>query len=113
MSSKTQLKKILQCLVELKKCGKNKNDCLVKHLNDEALDVLINAVFNIVNTPSKKFKKTQVNSLKPHKKVLLYLANPKNSLEKKRKNITHQAGTGFLTLISTIAIPLISALLSK
>ncbi len=113
MSSKLQLKKILQCLIELKKCSKHKNDCVLKHLNDEALDILINTVFNIVNTPSTKLKKSQVNSLKPHKKLLLYLANPKNSLEKKRKNITHQAGSGFLTLISTIAIPLISALLSK
>ena len=105
------MKKILQCLSELNQCSKGKNNCLVKHLNNESLDVLINSVCNVVNTNKKKIRKSQLKALKTHKKTLMYLANPRNSIEKKRKTISTQSGTGFLALISKIAIPLISALL--
>jgi hypothetical protein len=113
MAPSAYLKKKLKTLCELEDCSKSKKHNIGKHLNHESLDLITDAAYNIVNAKPHNISKTRVNHLKPHKKILLYLANPKNSLENKRNKIVKQEGSGLISLLISIAIPLLSSLISK
>ena len=109
----SELKKKLNTLCELQQCNKSKKHNITKHLNNQALDLLTDAAYNIVNSNPSKLQKNKIKSVKTYKNALVYLANPKNSVEKKRKIILKQEGSGFLTMLASVAIPLLTSLLSK
>ena len=109
----TELKKKLETLCELRQCAKSKKHNIAKHLNDISLDLLTDAAYNIVNSKPKKIPPRRIKALKNHKNVLMYLANPKNSLENKRQKIVKQQGSGFIAMLMSVAIPLLTSLLSK
>ena len=108
-----ELKKKLKTLCELHQCAKSKKHNIAKHFNDESLDLLTDVAYNIVNSKPKKIPRRRITALKTHKKALMYLANPKNSLENKRRKIIKQEGSGFISMLMSVAIPLITSLLSK
>jgi len=113
MAPASELKKKLEALCELQECTKSKKHKLIKHLGINALDLFTDAAYNIVNAKSKKIPQKRIKKLKVHKNLLKFLANPKNSVEKKREKIVKQEGNGFLSLLISVAIPLLTSLLSK
>ena len=113
MAPASELKKKLEALCELQECTKSKKHKLIKHLGINALDLFTDAAYNIVNSKPKKIPPRRIKALKNHKNVLMYLANPKNSLENKRQKIVKQQGSGFIAMLMSVAIPLLTSLLSK
>ena len=108
-----ELKKKLKALCELQQCTKSQKHNIAKHFNDTSLDLLTDVAYNIVNSKPKKIPRRRINALKNHKKALMYLANPKNSSENKRRKIIRQEGSGFISMLMSVAIPLLTSLLSK
>ena len=113
MGSQNSLKSKLNTLCELKECSKSKKHNLAKHLNNETLDLLTDSAFNIVNAKRRRIPKRTVDKLKPFKKELIYLANPKNATESKRRRLVRQKGAGFLTTLLSVAVPLLTSILSE
>lgn len=108
----SELKKKLKTLCELQECNKSKKHNIAKHLNNQALDLITDAAYNIVNSNPSKIQKNKLKPIKNYKKTLTYLANPKNSVENKRKAIIKQEGSGFFAMLASVAIPLLTSLLS-
>ena len=108
----SELKKKLKTLCELQECNKSKKHNITKHLNNQALDLITDAAYNMVNSNPSKIQKNKLKSIKNYKKTLTYLANPKNSVENKRKAIIKQEGLGFFSMLASVAIPLLTSLLS-
>ena len=111
MIPRSELKKKLNILCELQQCNKSKKHNITKHLNNQALDLISDAAYNIVNSNPSRIQKNKLKSVKNYKKTLTYLSNPKNSVENKRKFIIKQEGSGFFSMLASVAIPLLQALI--
>ena len=113
MAPVENLKTILEQLCELRECTKSQNHRIENHLKDSSLDLIAEAAFNVLNAKPKRISKKSIENLKAHKKTLVYLSNPKNSIENKRKRIIKQKGDGLISLLVSTAIPLLASLIAK
>jgi len=78
--------------------------CFIRYLGHCAAGVLKSAI---------KLPRESYHSLSDSKKLLIHLANPKIGIEKKRKRLLSQVGSGFFPIIAGVASTLLGNLLSK
>jgi hypothetical protein len=84
----------------LKKC----DPCFIRYLGKCASGVL----HSVIKLPHKSYQ-----SLSDSKKLLIHLSNPKTSVERKRKQLLGQVGSGFFPIIAGLASTLLGNLFGK
>jgi hypothetical protein len=84
----------------LKKC----DPCFIRYLGKCAAGVL----HSVIKLPRDSYQ-----SLSDSKKLLIHLSNPKTGVEKKRKKLLSQVGSGFFPIIAGLASTLLGNLLGK
>lgn len=103
----------------IQKIPQSHQPTLFSHLNDETLLFLTKCVSCILNGDphfhlSKAEKAEVAHCLKPHQKILEYIATPKNQKLILRKIKKPQLGEGFLiSALLSAATPLISSLIQN
>lgn len=84
----------------LRKC----DPCFIRYLGKCASGVL----HSVIKLPRKSYQ-----TLSDSKKLLIHLANPKTSVEQKRKKLLNQVGSGFFPIIAGLASTVLGNLLGK
>ena len=114
--NKNEMKKILKLLRSATKVEKKNRKNYLKTCSPDEIHAICGATKNIIeeNIEIPKSKRSYLKKkLKPHKKKLRYLSNPRNSIERKRLLLKNdQVGAGIFTAIASIAIPALIAALS-
>ena len=108
----------IRILKSIKQLKADQHLDLLKNCPDQCIHTICEACYNILHESLKlpKDKKCRLKkTLKPIRTDVRKLANPKLSLEVKRKILSKpQVGRGILTILVVTVLPaLISALLSK
>ena len=86
----------------------------LQYLNQEALDTIGELTKNLLFcrghlTPDEK--SLLANELKQQKKAFKKIAKKKTPIEQKRKHLIRQSGSGLLSLLLSIGIPILTSLL--
>ena len=114
--NKRQLRKILDILQKVSKVPKRSRRNYLRTCDSDEIHAICGATKNILeeNIHIPKGKKSYLKKkLKPHKRKLKNLSNPKLSLKQKRLLLEkEQVGAGVFTAIASVAIPAIIAALA-
>ena len=105
--------KLLQLLRELKSEDAR---LMLHYLNDDGLNVLGELTKNLLYSRcniSPKEKRVLKNELSPHKRAFKKIARKKTNQEHRRRLLIDQNGSGLLSLLLSIGIPLLSSILFK
>ena len=115
--NKKQLRTILALLQNVSKVPKKSRKSYLKTCTPDEIHAICGATKNILeeNIPIPKGKRQYLKKkLKPHKKKLNDLSNPKLSLKQKRLLLEkEQVGAGVFSAIASVAIPALIAALAK
>ena len=90
--------------------GKKKIE-FMKQCQEKCIDAICEGCFNIVRGGLKLSSK-QLKKAIPHKIYIRRLGDPRTTLKKKREILTQQ-GSGLLTLLPTLLLPLLMSALKR
>lgn len=112
--SRTMLVKALPLLHAACRMSEVERGSLLEFLNYRGRNILYQCISNCVyNVKVPKNKRREIKSkLKSKAKVYTYLANAKNSDERKKKILRSQRGLG-LDIVLNTALPLLESVLSR
>ena len=103
MRRRKDLLERLDTLTALKNCGSKKLCPIFKYLDTDAIDLLSEASHNIISSPKQRIGRHSISRLEPYKQELLFLSKPKNSMQRKKKILSSQAGAGLITLLVSVS----------
>ena len=104
---------LLQSLCKLKR---SEVRAVLRFLNEAGLDTLGELTKNILYCRcniSPKEKRELIRKLRPHKKAFKKIARKKTNQELRRRHLIDQNGSGLLSLLLSIGVPLLSSILFK
>ena len=106
----------LELLESLSKLKSRDIQPVLRYLNDDGLDTLGELTKNLLYSRSNispKEKRDLVKKLSPHKKAFRKIAKKKTNQELRRRHLIDQNGSGLLSLLLSIGVPLLSSILFK
>ena len=113
---KATLKNRIKTLNQIKKLKADKRGDFLKDCSSECIHTICEACYNLLNGGVKVKQLQRIkNILQPHRFDIRKLANPKISVNTKRKILSKpQDGDGIFTMLASTVIPaILSSLLSK
>ena len=108
---KTTLKQRIASLKQIKSLKGKKKIEFMKQCQEKCIDALCEGCFNIVRGGVKLTSK-QLQKAVPHKIDIRRLGDPRTTLKKRREILTQQ-GSGLLTLLPSLLLPLLMSALKQ